>query len=198
MAVIKFKIDLTAEEQKQCRDFAEESAKTQREYRSGGSQVRKIYLIISDTRRGKVAEVASKKFLEQSPLNIEAIELDFNIYPRGIWDDQDFIFNGKKVAIKSAKWFSRWLLLESKDINRGDLYDYYILVTVDKDFTEGTLMGWASKDEILNDPKTLKLKRGKPIPRTETPLDADNHARHSNDLHNSEEDWSRLVEILKE
>ena len=125
-----------------------------------------------------------------------AIELDFNIYPRGAWDDQDFVLNGKKVSIKSAKWFSNWLLLETKDLNRGDTYDYYIFVTVDKDLKSGTIKGFASNNDILKDPKTISLEKGDCIPNTSTKLDAANYARHSNDLKNSIEEWNNLITIL--
>lgn len=195
--MILWSIGLTENEFHQCEDFAKNSAKTQREYRSGGTQVRGTSLIEQDTLRGKTAEVIAKKFLGQEPLNVVGIELDFGVYPRGIWDQQDFSVNGFKIAVKSAKWFSRWLLIESKDIARGDLYDFYILVTITKDFSSGTIIGYATKEEILSDSKTFKLKRGEPIPRTSTALDADNHARHSNDLHNSEEDWKKLIKTLR-
>jgi hypothetical protein len=195
--MILWSISLTENEFHQCEDFAKNSAKTQREYRSGGTQTRKIWLIEQDTLRGKVGEIIAKNFLEQKPLNVEGIELDFGVYPRGIWDKQDFVLGKIKIAIKSAKWFSRWLLLESKDIARDEVYDYYILVTIDKDCKSGTVKGYASKEEILNDSKTQYLKKGEFIPGTNTVLDADNHARHSNDLHNSEEDWNKLIKTLR-
>lgn len=195
---MEFRISLTKEENEQCRKFAEGSAPTQREYRSGGTQVRDTSLIAADTRRGKVGEVIIKKFLEQGPLNVEGIKLDFDIYPRGVWDKTDIELNGKRIAVKSAKWFSRWLLLESKDINREDIYDYYILVLIDKDSGGGEIAGFAEKDEIIQPNKeTLLLKKGQKIPNTNTTLDADNHARHRENLHNSEEKWKELAESLR-
>jgi hypothetical protein len=191
------KYSLNKSEYDLCLKFSLESAKTQREYRSGGTQFRSIEQIQNDTMRGKVAEVITQNFLKQTPLLVEGITLDFNIYPRGKWDDQDFTINNIRVAIKSAKWFSKWLLLETKDILRGDVYDYYIFVTVDEDFSSGTVKGFATKNEILNDANTLKLTKGDKIPRTETILDADNHARHSNYLHNSEKEWLKLADELK-
>ena len=192
--MVNYKLSLTDIEFDQCKKFAIESAKSQREYRSGGTQIRSEYMIAEDTQRGKVAEVLTKKFLEQ--FGIKSIELDFNIYPRGAWDDQDFVLNGKKVSIKSAKWFSNWLLLETKDLNRGDTYDYYIFVTVDKDLKSGTIKGFASNNDILKDPKTISLEKGDCIPNTSTKLDAANYARHSNDLKNSIEEWNNLITIL--
>ncbi len=186
-------ISLTDEEFKQCNDFAEESAKTQREYRSGGTQFRPVGLIVQDTLRGKVSEVAVRNFLKQEPFNIDGIKLDFGIYSRGKWDETDFEINNKKFSVKSAKWFSNWLLLETKDIDRGDTYDYYILVTVSRDFKTCDIRGFASNDEIVNDKKTHKLEKGDLIPYTQTALDAGNYARHADNLHNSKSDWENIL-----
>jgi len=191
--MIKFTLTLTKEEFKLCSDFAKESAKTQREHRSGGTQFRSVVQIESDTLRGKVAEVIIKNFLAQEPFNVRDILLDFDIYPRGKWDEQDFTLNGKRISIKSAKWFSKWLLLEAKDINRQYVYDYYILITIAEDYKSGTVQGFASKEE-LDDVKTLKLNKGELIPNTHTVLDADNYARHTRDLHNTLDDWNKLIE----
>ena len=191
--MIKFTLTLTKEEFKLCSDFAKESAKTQREHRSGGTQFRSVVQIESDTLRGKVAEVIIKNFLAQEPFNVSDILLDFDIYPRGKLDEQDFTLNCKRISIKSAKWFSKWLLLEAKDINRQYVYDYYILITIAEDYKSGTVQGFASKEE-LDDVKTLKLNKGELIPNTHTVLDADNYARHTRDLHNTLDDWNKLIE----
>ena len=193
-----FRFDLNEEETKECEQFARNSAGTQREYRSGGTLQRSFGQIFGDTWRGKTGEVISKKFLEQGPLNVEGIELDFDIYPRGEWDKTDMEINGKIIAIKSAKWFSKWLLLESKDIRREDVYDYYILVLINEDCTGGKVAGYATKNEIVDnkDGNTLKLKKGENIPHTSISLDANNHARHKDNLHNSENDWIKLVQEL--
>jgi hypothetical protein len=185
---------MSDQENYKCDNFANESAKTQREWRSGGTQYRELKMIQDDTRRGKVGEIATKKFLEQEPFNIKDIKLDFDIYPRGKWDEQDFAIGDKIVSIKSIKWFSNWLLLETKDILRGDLYDYYILVKISKDYKSGTILGFAKKDEIIQpNPKTHQLQKGEYIPGTTTILDASNYCRHSNDLHNSLEEWKMLA-----
>ena len=194
--ILRFK--LTEEEYNKCRKFADESSKSQREYRSGGTQIRTVGQIFIDTLRGKVGEVIINKFLEQEPFNIQNIALDFGVYARGIWDETDIEINGRKLSIKSSKHFARWLLLEAKDIHRGDIYDYYILVLVDKNFKGGEVKGFASKEEVIEpDPDTLFLKKGELIPNTNTILDADNYARHSDNLHNSEEEWIELANSLK-
>jgi hypothetical protein len=187
-----WRFTLTNEEYSKCLKFSEMSAKSQRENRSGGIMVREVGQISQDTLRGKVGEIIVKKFLEQSPLKIEGINLDFDIYPRGKWDDADLKLNNQSVSIKSAKWFSKWLLLEKKDIDRGDLYDFYILVLVDKDFKSGTIKGYALRDDILNGKDTLQIPQGDFIPGTNTVLDASNYARNSANLKNLLGDWKKF------
>lgn len=190
-------IILKLEERKKCEQFAQDSAPTQREHRSGGALQRNTFQIQMDTFRGKVAEVVAKKFLEQEILCVPNISLDFAIYPRGKWDEQDFVLNGKRISIKSAKWFSKWLLLEMKDVLRGDVYDCYIFITIDEGLTAGSVRGFATKKEILQDVLTLKLKKGDLLPGTSTTLDADNYARHSKNLHNQEAEWIEFAKSLK-
>lgn len=60
------------DEIEKCGIFAEKSAGTQRPYRSGGTQIRGLGMIVKDTFRGKLGEVVCKKFLEQRPLNVKA------------------------------------------------------------------------------------------------------------------------------
>jgi len=195
---MEWEIFLDGDEIKKCRIFAEKSARTQRPYRSGGSQMRSLPRVIADTFRGKLGEVVCKKFLEQSPLNVKGLELDFDIYPRGKWDTADIVIGDKKMAIKSVKHFSSWLLIESKDILRGDIYDYYILILIDRRMNGGTVAGYATKEEILDgDQHTLRLKMGELIPGTSTELDADNHARHKKYLHNSVADWISLSKEIR-
>jgi len=187
---------LNKPEYEKCKKFAEESSPSQREYRSGGDDIREVKQISDDTLRGKIAEVVSKKFLEQDPLNVTGIKLDFEVFGRGEWDESDFKISEKKISVKSSKPFARWLLLETKDLERGDTYDYYIFILVDEKKGTGWIKGFVSKEEMLQvDDKTLDLKKGDKIPKTYTSLDAANHARHIDNLHNSEEEW---VELLKQ
>lgn len=196
---MEWKFNLDESEYLQCKQFAEESSKTQREHRSGGTIIRPLYNIFSDTFRGKVGELIVKKFLEQEPLMIQGIKLDFGIYPRGVWDSCDFSLNGVKVSIKSSKSFAKWLLLETKDIDREDVYDYYILVLISQDYKSGVVKGFANKDEIIGASKiSILLNKGDFIPGTQTPLDASNYALKSSDLHNTENEWGNFKKIISE
>ena len=187
-----YDILLTSAEFEICRNFAKNSSSTQRENRSGGLQIRSYNVIYWDTLRGKVGEMIMKKFLENPPLSVSEIKLDFGVYPRGVWDKYDFSIKGISFSVKAIKHFSKWLLLESKDIERGNLYDIYALVAVNKNICGGRVLGFASKEEILKSPFTIHLAQGDLIPGTSTVLDADNHAIHSRNLRNSAEDWKGL------
>ena len=184
------RFNLTDEEITQCKKFAEEVWKTQKEHRSGGSIIRTQNQMMNDIQLGKVGEIIVKKFLfEEYGITIN---LDFDVYPRGKWDDGDFILNDKKFSIKSSKSYAKWILLESEDIKRGYLFDYYIFVSVDKNLGGGEVRGYATKNEVLN---FQQLKKGTYLPDVKpTPtsiLDADNHARKIEYLN---QNWSDLFE----
>jgi len=173
---------------KKCRDFAEESAKTQRDFRSGGTLRRSMDKMIGDIERGKLAEAVVQRFLESHGIKID---LDFDIYPRGIWDDGDFTLKGMKFSIKASKAYAKWLLLESKDIERNYLFDYYIFVNVDKNLEGGIVRGYATMKDVLG---FTKLKKGDFLPNTNTVLDADNHGREVKYL---SQNWDQILGVLK-
>lgn len=193
---MQYKITLTEEEFSDCTIFAQNSAKTQREYRSGGSQIRAVQQIEEDTLRGKVGELIVKKFFDNNGI---LVKLDFNIYPRGKWDEADIKINGYTVAIKTSKYFARWLLLETKDLEREDaIFDYYIFVKVDKDLHGGIVSGYITKDIVLDkkDSNNYWLKKGELIPGTTTPLDAPNYARAEGTLLRGEKEWDSFIVCL--
>ncbi len=192
---MEWEITITDIEYEKCKEFAQKSSSSQREHRTGGTMIRNNDQIFFDTLRGKMGEIAIKNFLKQPPLNFQGIELDFKIYPRGIWDKEDFKIYDKRFSIKTSKHFSRYLLLETKDLERGDTYDCYVLVLVNEEKRTAQIAGYILKNEMLTvSEKTLDLKKGESIPKTGVTLDADNHARHKDDLLNSEYDWKSLVE----
>lgn len=123
--VIKFAYDMT---------FGASGA--HRAHRSGGTHVRSNAEIFADAFQGKLAEFAVyNQLYKNHSINIP----DLDVWNLGQWDDTDFIIDGKKAAVKSAKSFSQLLLLETKDWTaqgtyipnigkNGGLYDYFILV----------------------------------------------------------------------
>ena len=193
-----YKFTITQKELDLCRHFAKDCAPTHRKYRSGGSAVRSVKQTENDILQGKVAEIIVKNHFES--LGVEDISLDFENYGAGVWDDADIIKSDKSISIKSSKHYSRWLLLETKDIKRGDIYDYYIFVTIDLrvKLPSGEIRGYIDKEKLLSDdPVVLHLTKSDLIPGTSIRLDAGNYAVHSNNLSNRELDWRILIEHLK-
>lgn len=109
-----------------------------RAHRSGGTHIRSNKEIFIDTFQGKLAEFAIYNHLHKDH-SINQPDLD--VWGEGKWDDEDFIIDGKRVSVKSAKYFSQLLLLETKDWNNqglyipdihrnGGEYDYFIFVRI--------------------------------------------------------------------
>ena len=103
----------------------------------------------------------------------ELYVFDFENYGAGKWDESDIVIGDVSISIKSSKSYARWLLIETKDITRGDVYDYYIFVTVDipkKEETyhpSGEIKGYIDKETLLSDnPNVKHLRRGEYIPNT--------------------------------
>ncbi len=182
------KILLDYKTKTKCMDFAEKSAKTQRDFRSGGTKRRSVDMIVNDITRGKVGEAVVQKFLEAHGIKID---LDFDIYPKGRWDDGDFTLKGMKFSIKASKAYAKWLLLESRDIERDYLFDYYIFVNVDKNLSGGIVRGYATMKDVLG---FTKLKKGDFLPNTSSVLDADNHGREVTYL---SQNWDKVLTDLK-
>lgn len=115
-----------------------------RRHRSGGKHNRKSGELFANTFQGKLAEFIVHNELKKEGLN-ELNELDISIHGKGIWDDTDLEFKGKKINIKSAAFFSNLLLLEAKDWNdKGEYipninnessqsYDYFLMVRIKPD-----------------------------------------------------------------
>ena len=83
-------IRLTPEELDQCIDFARRSAPTQQkiEFGSHDTKPRDPKEVARDNLIGKIAEVAFSKMMKAN-YGLD-IPLDFEIYPRGKWDQQGY------------------------------------------------------------------------------------------------------------
>ncbi|MDM8160583.1 hypothetical protein QUH73_12225 [Labilibaculum sp. K2S] len=115
-----------------------------RRHRSGGKQERKRGELFANTFQGKLAEfVTYRELLKRGFADVE--KPDTGIYGKGIWDDADLEYRGKRINIKSAAFFSNLLLLEAKDWNgKGEYipnlangtkqhYDFFLLVRTKPD-----------------------------------------------------------------
>lgn len=136
-----------------CFDFAYTMAKDSfhRSKRSGGTHQRSPLELFWDTFRGKIAECIAYDYFASK--NYEVSDLDFSIYPRGVWDSFDMRINGEFISIKSTKHFGQLLLLETADwdeqgrylpdADKNIPYSYFLLVRTkienENHFTKGNL-----------------------------------------------------------
>lgn len=197
------RIYLTNEELHKCRQFSIDSAGTQQGIEFGQSDTitRKVSEIARDNLIGKMAEVAISKMLkEQFDLDIP---LDFNVYDRGKWDDNDVEINGWHIDIKSTR-IGHWLLIEWNKLNfrqkQGELPHAFFMCKTDWDMKldqpKGSvdLVGCISLNKLkAGMPNVRVLRKGDCIPGTHTRLQADNFGVEFNDL---EKDWVKIIEFM--
>lgn len=193
-------IDLTSEELMLCKEFSYKCAENQQQIEFGQSDtVPRTQLEIGrDNLIGKIAEVAFSKMMKNQ-YGIK-IELDFEYYPRGVWDNQDAKINEWRIDVKGTR-HGRWMLIEWSKLDfrlkEGNLSHLYVMSSVlwnrEKDIPTGkvNLIGCASLLKLKqNIDTTLILRKGDYIPRTRTRLQADNFGIHFDNL---EHDWNKVI-----
>lgn len=197
-------IRLSEQEYERCLSFAKTCALNQQRIEFGQSDTkpRGTSEISRDNMIGKMAEVAFAKMLHDR-YGID-IELDFNYYPRGKWDDQDAVINGWLIDVKATRKGGRWMLIEWSKLNfrqkQNMLSHLYVMASVDWDrekdlpHREVDLVGCASIQKLLPGlPSTVVLRKGECIPNTHTPLQADNYGIRFTDL---ETDWDKVLQYI--
>ncbi|GED59949.1 hypothetical protein ABER61_00505 [Brevibacillus formosus] len=197
-------IELTKHELERCIEFSYKCAKNQQEIEFGQSDTipRSHIEIGRDNLIGKIAEVAFSKMMDKY-FGI-MIALDFEYYPRGVWDKQDAIINGWRIDVKGTRQGGRWMLIEWSKLNfrqkEGILSHLYIMSSVNwdrvKDFPTGKvdIVGWASLNRLVHCVNnTLVLRKGSCIPKTNTRLQADNFGIHFDNL---EHDWNKVIQWI--
>ena len=197
-------IRLSDHEYEQCLVFAQTCALNQQRIEFGQSDTipRATSEISRDNMIGKMAEVAFAKMLHER-YGID-IELDFNYYPRGKWDDQDAVINGWLIDVKATRKGGRWMLIEWSKLNfrqkQNMLSHLYVMASVDWDRTqdlphrEVDLVGCASINKLMpGAEKTEVLRKGQCIPNTHTPLQADNYGIRFSDL---ETNWDKVIRYI--
>lgn len=194
-------ITLTAEEMRVCMDFAYRCAENQQQIEFGQRDTaeRGIPEIGRDNLIGKMAEVAFAKMLRER-YNIY-IELDFEFYPRGVWDRQDAKINDWRIDVKGTRGGGRWLLVEWSKLNfrqrDNDLSHLYVMASVawdrETDSPVGTvdLIGCASINRLKPDEElTTIIRKGETLPGTRTAMQADNYGIRFNQLTT---DWDFII-----
>ncbi len=197
-------VALTPEEMQRCIEFSEKSANTQQDIEFGqkDTKSRPVPEIARDNLIGKMAEVAVLKMLRQKfdihyPVNYE-------IYPRGEWDDCDVKIGAWSIDIKSTR-NGKWLLFETNKLKmrqnqKINNLDALIMCRTpwdrDRDTPIGTveLVGLISMQKLLsNNPVVKHLRKGDYIPNTNSRLQADNLAVAFADL---EHDWDKIINYM--
>jgi hypothetical protein len=123
--------------------------------RSGGDKKRTLCEMFADDFQGKLAELSFYWLLLSH--GVSCSSPDMGVYPRWKWDSGDINANSKDINIKSVKWFSNLMLLETEnwdaecryipDLNLGKKasYDWFVLLRISPAVIE--LMksnGWTS------------------------------------------------------
>ncbi|PHS13514.1 MAG: hypothetical protein COA86_16810 [Kangiella sp.] len=91
-----------------------------RDHRTGGKHMRANGEIFINAFQGKLSEIAVLRLIYKQYPKEEYINLpkpDFETYGLGLWDDCDLSINGKRLSIKSTKFYGNLLLLEKDDWN---------------------------------------------------------------------------------
>jgi len=106
-----------------------------RAHRSGGTHQRKKGEIFCDAFQGKLAELGLYKVFSKHGIKLDTPNLE--TWTLGVWDITDFEYKGRKLNLKSTKWFGNLLLLETKDWSDEGVYtpndiayDFFILMRI--------------------------------------------------------------------
>lgn len=178
------KVKFTPKQMKPAIEFAIRAAKTQQaiEFGNGRTTPRPEKEIERDIVIGKLAELAVWKVLG-------AGEVDYAIYPRGKWDDQDLIIEGQRIDVKASRPGSRWLLVEQSKLEfrkrEGKEPDAFVFCVTGWDREcdiptgEVQVVGWASLRMVLGGER---LSEGCYLPGTKVKLQASNYALHASRL----------------
>ena len=198
------RITLWEQEFEKCVEFAKRCALNQQqiEFGQADTKPRDTAEISRDNLIGKMAEVAFAKMVRER-CGIE-IELDFNYYPRGEWDDQDAEINGWRIDIKATRKGGRWMLIEWSKLDfrqkQDRLSHLYVMASVDWDrdrdlpHRDVELVGCASIQKLKpNIASTQILPKGTCIPGTKTPLQADNYGIPFTALENN---WDYVMQYI--
>ena len=170
-----------------CILFADKSARSQRQIEFGNQNTSKRSLreIREDTLIGKMGEVAVAKMLREE-YGVH-VPVNYEIYPRGDWDDEDIIINGLTVDVKATEK-GHCLLLEKNKVDfrieQGLFPDMIIMCKTNVEEMTVDIVGCISSKRLV-DPGNTRVKRlqeGRYIPGTKVPLQSDNYCVEFSDL----------------
>lgn len=188
-----------------CKQFADECCKTHQQIEFGEHDTcrRSFKEISRDIIIGKMAECAFSVFARK---RFELFfNLDFEIYPRGQWDNADVEVRNWRIDIKSSRQGAKWLLVDLNKIKfrteENKLPHVFVMAVTGWDRVKDAplnfvdLKGYSYLSEMSdNVDNTLMLKKGECIPNTRIPLMTDNYARNERFLN---QNWQELFNKLR-
>jgi len=119
---IVMSMEFTINEIKQCYNFAKAMVGN---HNPDMIMVRKDWEIFRDDIRGKLGEIAVRRYIEKEiPNAIINTNIDFNVTPRGSWDITDLVVNNKYLSVKAIRGHSEFLLIETKRYDENGNYKY--------------------------------------------------------------------------
>lgn len=201
---------LSEEDMECCIAFSEQSAPTQQDIEFGQHDIkaRDVKEIARDNLIGKIAEVAFKRIVETYYPEAGEIPLNFFVYERGVYDNQDANINGTLIDIKATREGGEWFLIEwNKLIFRArekHLPHYFAFFTVgwDREIDQPTgrarfegiiPIEWLSKEHVDKEERILVLKKGDQIPGKNVSLQADNYGINKRFISRSLDYYMRLM-----
>ncbi len=201
---------LSEEDLNLCIEFSEQSAPTQQDIEFGQNDIkaRDVQEIARDNLIGKIAEVAFKRIIEKNYPDAGKIPLDFSVYQRGEYDNQDTNINETLIDIKATREGGEWFLIEWNKLNfrarEKNLPHYFVFFTVgwdrrsDQPTGRATFEGivpieWLSKEHVLSESRILVLKKGEKIPGKNVCLQADNYGINKKYISRSLDYYMKLM-----
>ena len=188
-----------------CIDFSIKSAKSQQAIEFGQYDTipRRTAEIARDNLIGKMAEAAVSQMLREDFGVHYAV--NYEIYPKGEWDDFDMQINGWNVDIKSTR-SGQWLLFDVDKLRMRQNQKYNNLPDMifmcrtpwdriaDKPVGTVDLIGAVSLGFLLSDsPDVKRLKKGDYIPNTNTKLQAENYGVHFSNINSN---WTAIITFM--
>ena len=202
-------VSLDKDELLRCWDFSTQSALHQQAVNFGqlDGADRPLRRIAENNMTGKIGELAVQKFLALKGIQTS---LDFNIYERGQWDDNDIVYRGWAIDVKCTSCVSRNFLIEWHKLqfrfDEGKLPHFFLMTQMTDQapiwgqdpFPERfrvRLIGYADTRVLQESAKdVLVLNRGDVIPRSNgAPLEAKNFCIPFEKLNT---DWNSFAEQL--
>lgn len=197
-------ITLTDSEYKRCLDFSIESARSQQDIEFGQHDTapRSEHEIARDNLIGKMAEVAVAKMLRED-FHLH-LPINYEVYPRGEWDDSDIDVFNWVIDIKSTR-IGHYMLLEWSKLrfrHSSNRLPHVILMcrtpwdrTNDKPLGRNVeLIGCVSLSTLIQLKNgSMILRKGDYIPGTHTRLQAANYAVEFSNL----SDMHSAIEYMK-